>query len=86
MNPFIEKAIGSLVRTLLAGLVPWLVAKGMLGADDAEQLVTLLAAALIAGGWGVWEKWQSHEEKKTALALPEGSSLADLKDARKGGG
>ncbi len=76
MNPFVEKILGSVIRTLLAGFVPWLIAHGMLSQGDAEQLASLAAGALVAGAWSMWEKYHSRQKLVTAIATPHPTTEA----------
>lgn len=78
MNPMIQKYLGSLIRTLLAGIIPFLVSIGM-SLEDTEKLVTLLAGAVAAGAWSFWEKRSARKETLTAAALPRSSTLEEVK-------
>lgn len=78
MNPMIQKYLGSIIRTLLAGVVPFLVSIGMT-LEDTEKLVTLLAGGIAAVAWSVWEKRGARKELNTALAMPKKATLDEVK-------
>ena len=78
MNPMIQKYLGSLIRTLLAGVIPFLVSIGMT-LEDTEKLVTLLAGAIGALAWSMWEKRSSRKETLVALAMPKKGTLDEAK-------
>ena len=79
---------GSLTRFALAGIVGWLVTKGVI---DNALGTDLLAAAVIAIPTLIWSVYQKHKDQlkiSTALALPANSTrndLAEVMDRDKGG-
>jgi len=78
MNDMLKKYLGSLIRGLLAGVIPWLAAVGM-SESEGNQFVTMLAGLIVAVLWSWWEKRQARKETLAGLALPAGSTLADVK-------
>lgn len=80
-NETIKAIIGGLIRTALAGVFSWAVAKGVLTEDQAAQAPLFIAGLLIVGGLSVWNKWRAGKKIETALKLPLGSTIEDLKEA-----
>ena len=74
----IKKYLGSLIRGLLAGVLPFLVANGVSEADS-QQFITILAGLVVALVWSIWEKRYSRKETLMAAAMPGPSSLAEVK-------
>lgn len=78
---------GSLTRFALAGVVGWLITKGVI--DDSLGS-DLLAAAVVGVPtliWGFYQKYKDQLKLSKALTLPAGSTRNDLADvmARDGG-
>lgn len=67
MKQMIQDAVGSIVRALVAGVVPLLVAWGVTEAD-AKNFAAALAGMVSAAAWGVWQKYTSRKKFLTAMA------------------
>lgn len=71
------------VLTLAAG---WLVKKGITDSGTSAALVDAgagVAVGALALGWSMLEKWLAQKKFATALALPAGSTPADVAQAIK---
>lgn len=75
---FIKESIGSIIRTLLAPLVGLL--STYLTVDQSNQLISVVAALIVAVIWGVVNKYLWKQRVETALELPANSSIAKLND------
>ena len=84
MNDMLKKYLGTIIRGLLAGILPFLAANG-LSESDSQQFVTILGGLIVAVIWGIWEKRQARKQTLTALALPPDSTLADVKKTMESG-
>lgn len=79
LSPLVAKnIIIKLVRIVLVATVPWLVAKGWLNADDAEQLVALLTSILAGAAWSLWTGLRNNERYEVAKDLPAGATDDDV--------
>lgn len=86
MKELVWKYVGTIIRTALVALTTWMVAKGIITQDQADGLVVsalkdimMVLPGLIAFVWSLIEKYRGQKQVATALALPAGSSLADVK-------
>lgn len=74
MNPMLLDALGSIVRWVLAFGAGWLVQHGIWTQANATIYVTAFAAALIALGWSLWQKYRSRVKLLAVLNLVRGLS------------
>lgn len=92
MDPFVAEVIGSVARWALSLAVGWLVAHHAVPADQSNAVIAhylpLLTGKLALGAgmavplaWSLWQKVRSRVHLNTALKLPAGSSVQDVKDA-----
>jgi hypothetical protein len=88
MDPFVKMMIGVLARAVLVTLSNALIAHDLMKADDQGALVGQGVAwlvdavpAAIAIGWSAWQKRAHLRDVDTALRLPAGSTVADIKAA-----
>lgn len=79
MNPILQAALASVVRWLLAIGAGWLVKAGIWTENDAANYVAAGALAVIALGWSLWHKSAVKKKIETALQMPAGSTVDDLK-------
>lgn len=81
------KFASSVLRTLLASLFTWLMARKYLNAEIADQLMALAGAIVPILVWSFIERYiieKLHLSRlMTALQLPENSTLKDLQRATK---
>ncbi len=70
MNPLLAQALGSVVRSALTLLVPFLVARGIWTPEEATQYVTAATLAIVALGWSLWQKYGSRVDFVNALRAP----------------
>lgn len=77
------EALGSIVRWLLAFGAGYLVSHGVWTQAAADQYITAASAAaamaLVSLGWSLWQKYSTHLKVLTALSMPAGSSVEQLK-------
>lgn len=85
MNPLLQAALGSVVRWALAAVAGFLVNAGVWKGEDAEKYVAAAAIAVVALGWGLWEKYKSRIKFLTALTLPQGYTENELREHIKSG-
>lgn len=78
MSPFISQIIGVLVRTTLAGAGGYLIAHGWATQDQFNEFIAGLIPVIVAIAWSVWQKYRHLIRVNTALAMPSGTSNADL--------
>lgn len=75
-------------RNLLVTTFAWLVSRQFIDESTSSQVVALLPVAVSAITWSLLEKYvlaKLHmREKLTALSLPAGSTVEDLKEEMKG--
>lgn len=76
MNPLLQEALASIVRWALALGAGYLVKAGIWTGSDAQTYVAAAALALIALGWGIWQKYQSRLTLVTALSSGPSSEEA----------
>jgi low temperature requirement protein LtrA len=69
MNPFIKKALGSVISIVVTAAATWLIAQGYLTADEGGQLIAILTAAGLVAAQRVWKKRGDQQELLTAMAL-----------------
>jgi hypothetical protein len=78
----------SIARNLLVTAFAWLVSRKVIDQATSSQVAALLPVAVSAIGWSLVEKYlfaRFHmKEKLTALSLPAGSTVEDLKEEMKG--
>lgn len=82
--PLILEFLGAVIRFALAGVFGWLVAKGVITADQASRFSAAMVASLAMGGatllWSLWAKYKSRLKLTAALELPKGATEDDAKD------
>lgn len=79
-SELIVKVLTGVLRVLLLPILTWLIDHGILTSDESLQLVAEIASYVIVVGWAIWSYIRHHRAEMTALAMPKGSTLADLKD------
>lgn len=79
----LTRIIGTVIRNGVAPVTAYLVAKGWLVEGDAAQIITVAITALSALIWGIWAKYRDVAKQKLALAMPAGSTVAQLKEVAK---
>ncbi len=85
MNPLLSAALSSILRAVLMVLAGWFVRKGIWTDANATEYVSAAVVALLALGWSLWTRRAELIAKMTALAMPHGSTPADLHDVLKAG-
>jgi len=78
MNLWISILLG-LVRLALTGLSGWLVAHHVITQSQTSELVYGVTIALISVGWTIWTKYHDRLKLLTALTLPPGSTVDQVK-------
>ena len=86
LSPVVTMFLGTLIRTGLTALSGILVTHNLMTLDNQApfiaQMTTLALDALpglVSLIWSLLQKARHHEEIKVALALPAGSTPADVK-------
>jgi hypothetical protein len=72
MPPIVADYLGSIVRTLLAALLGYLVKRGLVDAQTTASMVTYLSGILLVLGWSLWQKYGAKLMLLTAQSLPSG--------------
>lgn len=85
MSDLLIKVLNGVLRVVMAPILVWLVNKNILTTDESLKLVAEIAAYAVPILWAIWAWIQAQREKHTALAMPEGSTPAELKDQVKSG-
>ncbi len=78
MNPLLTSALLSVLRWVLTIGAGWFVRKGIWTDANATEYVAAAAMGLISLGWSIWNKRKDLIARMTALAMPMGSTPADL--------
>lgn len=78
-SPLVKAAIGSFIRTLLAGLGGYLVSTGVWEAGASDQYIEGITLALVGLLWSFWQKYRTHQTVLQALDAPSGTTLEELK-------
>lgn len=74
MPGLFERFFGSLVRFLLAGVVGYLVRKGVIAGDLGEELLIAAAIGIPTLIWSLWQKYKDRLKFLKALELPAGTT------------
>lgn len=77
---------GTFVRSAMLMLAGYLVRKGIMPEGHTAALVEVGTGLILAGlaiGWSLLQKWVARKALLTALALPPGSTTADVKKITK---
>jgi hypothetical protein len=81
-----KNLVGSVVRYLLAGLIAWLVQKGVITQDQGEFLLLEAAAIIFAGVLLLWAWIKNHNQTalvNAALVSSPSVSTEQLKERAK---
>ncbi|MEO8484173.1 MAG: hypothetical protein ABI634_18320 [Acidobacteriota bacterium] len=78
MSIFLE-ILPALVRYLLAGISSWLIQQGIITPGQNDQLIAGLSLAVATLGWMIYVKVKDRIKVNTALAMPPGSTVDELK-------
>jgi len=73
------KFFGSLTRFALAGVVGWLVNKGVIDGSLGEELLLAAVIGIPTLIWSLWQKYKDRLKFVTALNLPAHSTEDDVK-------
>jgi len=79
----IKGIIGSVVRFLLAGVVGWLVKRGIVTGEQGEMIIPAVVLGVVTIAWAIWRKYRIQQRIAIALALPAGTSPERLNEAVK---
>lgn len=79
----IKGIIGSIVRFLLAGVVGYLVTKGVITGEQASLVIPAVTLGVITVAWAIWRKYKIQQRIAVALELSAGSTPAQLEKAVK---
>lgn len=78
MNPLVTSMLMGFVRWALQGVFVWMVSRGIIQADQQEQVVIGVVGALGTLGWVLWRKYRDRLKIVTALSAPAGISERQL--------
>lgn len=76
-----RKILIGLIQLALGGVFGWLVDRGIINGDDVTTITGAIATALLAIGWILWERYGDWVLLHTGLAMPQGTTLAQAKQA-----
>lgn len=85
MNPLLSQFLTALLRDALKGAGAFLVARGVLTSGQADEMIGGLIVFLISTLWTLYVKWKGSREHNTGMAMAQGSTHAEVKDAIKSG-
>ena len=74
MNPLLQEALASIVRSILKLGAGYLVARGVWTQGDATTYVSAAALAMIGFGWSYWTTYSSRIKLLAALTMPAGAT------------
>ncbi|HMV47816.1 MAG TPA: hypothetical protein PLD20_00895 [Blastocatellia bacterium] len=74
MPGLFERFFGAVTRFLLAGLVGYLVRKGVIDGSLAEELLVAAAIGIPTLLWSLWQKYRDRLKILKALELPAGTT------------
>lgn len=80
MQTMITEYLTTLIRTLLAPIVAYLLATGFFTDSQVANFVGAVAVILVAAGWGLLNKYWWKQTVDVALTLPANSSPSKLQD------
>lgn len=86
MDQLMQNFIGTVVRWALMIAAGWLVNAGLLQQGSQVEWVTGIAAGLVALIWGIYQKYFAHKLLTTALNLPPGVTIQEVRELAKGKG
>ena len=86
MNPFVKSLLMSVARYTLTALATWLVTHGVIQAEQADSFVTPEVLIGVVTGLSVMAamvraKFVERQEKLTGMAMPKGTTEAEVKEA-----
>jgi hypothetical protein len=81
MNPLLQAAVASILRSALLVGAGWLVEHGVWTSANADIYVTAAAMAAVSFGWSIWTHYRARIKFLTALESPVGATEAHI-DAR----
>lgn len=79
MNPVFQAALASILRHVLTGLATYLVTRGIWTSEEATTYVAAAALGVIGLGWGLYQKFRTHDLILNALDATPGTTLDELK-------
>lgn len=85
MSDLMQKVLVGVVRVLLIPITTWLMQHNIITSDETVKLAAEVATWIVAIGWTVRAYIRSHRKTLTGLAMPQGSTLADLNAQMKTG-
>lgn len=79
MDVIVQNLIGTVIRWLLTLVGTWLVSSGVLASGSQTEWVAGATAIVVALIWGIYQKFVASKLLKTAMALPAGATLVEVK-------
>ncbi len=82
LNELARAYLGAVIRWLIALVSGYLISKGIVDRELADQFgaeaALALAGALVTLLWALWNKWRGHFKLEKALAAPAGTTREQL--------
>lgn len=78
MNPMLQEALGSIIRSGLMIFAGYLVTSGIWTPEAATTYVAGATVAILTLAWSVWQKYKSRIKLVTALASNQSMSEEKL--------
>lgn len=78
MSDLMVKVLTGVLRVVMAPILTWLISKNIISSDESVKLVAEVFAYLVPSAWTVLAWIRQHRTQMTALAMPKGSTPADL--------
>lgn len=80
MNPLLMQFLTAVLRHLLMPVYIYLVAQGIITADQAEAMSGAFIVFVIGVGWSLYSKYRGKQMENTRAAMPPGATLTDAKE------
>lgn len=81
MGAVIRSVAAGLLRYVLAGVIGWLISKGIATPEQVEILIAGLSGAIVLAATLVWVKYRDRVRFLTALRQPTGATEDDVQRA-----
>lgn len=80
MPEILKSIVGATIRTLLAGVAGWLIKQHVVTEGQSNYLIEGIGVFAAAYLWSLWQKYRSKLKFFTALDLPAGAPVEQVKD------
>ena len=79
MDQIVQNMIGAAIRWLLTMVGTWLVTAGVLQSGSQTEWIAGASAIVLALVWGLYQKFVAGRLLKTAMAMPAGATMVEVK-------